>query len=102
MAVIGDALRLAFMQKHEYARLRDEENAWGKLQKPLISLSVALISLSVLVSTVVGFILKQHIRKLVAFIELCTKRSQTLGEGSFYKILQLLIQERREKNKYFL
>ncbi|KAL0323839.1 UNVERIFIED_CONTAM: hypothetical protein Scaly_2351000 [Sesamum calycinum] len=54
MAIIGDALRQAFMPKHEYESLREEEKAWQKIQKPLISLSLTLISLSVLVSTVIS------------------------------------------------
>lgn len=54
MAIIGDALRQAFMPKHEYESLRDEEKAWQKLQKPLILLSLTLISLAVLISTVIS------------------------------------------------
>ncbi|GFQ01982.1 hypothetical protein PHJA_002342100 [Phtheirospermum japonicum] len=54
MAIIGDALRQAFMPKHEYQSLRDEEKAWHKLQKPFISLTLALISLAVLISTVIS------------------------------------------------
>ncbi|KAL0307634.1 UNVERIFIED_CONTAM: hypothetical protein Sangu_3018800 [Sesamum angustifolium] len=54
MAIIGDALRQAFMPKHEYESLREEEKAWQKIQKPLISLSLTLISLSVFVSTVIS------------------------------------------------
>ncbi|KAL0311988.1 UNVERIFIED_CONTAM: hypothetical protein Sradi_5598100 [Sesamum radiatum] len=42
------------MPKHEYESLREEEKAWQKIQKPLISLSLTLISLSVLVSTVIS------------------------------------------------
>ncbi|KAG8375565.1 hypothetical protein BUALT_Bualt10G0113800 [Buddleja alternifolia] len=54
MAIIGDALKQAFMPKHEYESLREEEKAWHKLQKPLISLSLTLISLAVLISTVIS------------------------------------------------
>ncbi|KAL3650823.1 hypothetical protein CASFOL_007226 [Castilleja foliolosa] len=54
MAIIGDALRQAFMPKHEYQSLRDEEKAWHKLQKPFISLTLALISLAILISTVIS------------------------------------------------
>ncbi|KAI3468232.1 hypothetical protein Pfo_024895 [Paulownia fortunei] len=54
MAIIGDALRQAFMPKHEYESLREEEKAWQKLQKPLISLTLTLISLAVLISNVIS------------------------------------------------
>ncbi|KAL3655668.1 hypothetical protein CASFOL_000064 [Castilleja foliolosa] len=54
MAIVGDALRQAFMPKHEYQSLRDEEKAWHRLQKPFISLTLALISLAVLISTVIS------------------------------------------------
>ncbi|GER38068.1 hypothetical protein STAS_14526 [Striga asiatica] len=54
MAIIGDALRQAFMPKHEYESLREEEKAWHKLHKPLISLLLTLISLAVLISTVIS------------------------------------------------
>ncbi|KAL7159356.1 hypothetical protein ABFS83_01G021800 [Erythranthe nasuta] len=53
MAIIGDALRQAFMPKHEYASLRDEEKAWQKLQKPFACLALALISLAVVISTAI-------------------------------------------------
>lgn len=51
MAIIGDALRQAFMPKHEYENLREEEKAWGKLQKPLVMALVALIGLAIIVCT---------------------------------------------------
>ncbi|CAA0838525.1 Unknown protein [Striga hermonthica] len=54
MAIIGDALRQAFMPKHEYESLREEEKAWHKLHKPLISVLLTLISLAVLISTVIS------------------------------------------------
>ncbi|KAL6556615.1 hypothetical protein OROGR_005903 [Orobanche gracilis] len=54
MAIIGDALRQAFMPKHDYESLRDEEKAWHKLQKPLVSLTLTLISLAVLISTAIS------------------------------------------------
>ncbi|KAK6161840.1 hypothetical protein DH2020_001681 [Rehmannia glutinosa] len=54
MAFLGDALRQAFMPKHEYESLRDEEKAWQRLHKPLISLTLTLISLAVLISTVIS------------------------------------------------
>ncbi|KAL6501963.1 hypothetical protein OROGR_027096 [Orobanche gracilis] len=54
MALIGDALRQAFMPKHDYESLRDEEKAWHKLQKPLVSLTLTLISLAVFISTAIS------------------------------------------------
>lgn len=54
MAIIGDALRQAFMPKHEYQSLREEEKAWHKLRKPLILISVTLISLAVLISSAIS------------------------------------------------
>lgn len=54
MAVIGDALRQAFMPKHEYESLRDEEKAWGKLQRPLVMASMAFIWLVVIVCTIIS------------------------------------------------
>uniref|UniRef100_A0A2N9J3N0 Uncharacterized protein n=1 Tax=Fagus sylvatica TaxID=28930 RepID=A0A2N9J3N0_FAGSY len=54
MAIIGDALRQAFMPKHEYECLRDEDKAWGKLQRPLIVSLMALISLTVIICTVIS------------------------------------------------
>ncbi|KAK9983885.1 hypothetical protein SO802_033410 [Lithocarpus litseifolius] len=54
MAIIGDALRQAFMPKHEYESLRDEEKAWGKLQRPLVVTLMALVSVTVIVSTVIS------------------------------------------------
>ncbi|KAL6533920.1 hypothetical protein OROHE_013753 [Orobanche hederae] len=54
MAIIGDALRQAFMPKHDYESLQDEEKAWHKLQKPLVSLTLTLISLAVLISTAIS------------------------------------------------
>ncbi|KAL6524095.1 hypothetical protein OROMI_031190 [Orobanche minor] len=54
MAIIGDALRQAFMPKHDYESLRDEEKAWHKLQKPLVSVTLTLISLAVLISTTIS------------------------------------------------
>ncbi|XP_051137810.1 uncharacterized protein LOC127256019 [Andrographis paniculata] len=54
MALIGDALRQAFMPKHEYQTLREEDKAWNKLQKPLISLALTLLSLAVLASTAIS------------------------------------------------
>ncbi|KAI4316139.1 hypothetical protein L6164_024146 [Bauhinia variegata] len=54
MAIIGDALRQAFMPKREYEILREEEKAWGKLQRPLIMAFVAVISLVIIVCTIIS------------------------------------------------
>ncbi|KAL5850443.1 hypothetical protein ACOSQ4_008456 [Xanthoceras sorbifolium] len=54
MAIIGDALRQAFMPKHEYESLREEDKAWVKLQRPLLVSVVTFICLVVVVSTVVS------------------------------------------------
>lgn len=50
MAVIGDALRQAFMPKHEYDNLREEEKAWGRLQRPLVVALATVICCAILVS----------------------------------------------------
>jgi len=54
MEVIGDALRQAFMPKHEYETLRDEDKAWGKLQRPLVTASMAVIWLLVIICTTIS------------------------------------------------
>ena len=54
MAIIGDALRQAFMPKREYESLREEDKAWGKLQRPVTVASVAVIVLAIAVSTVIS------------------------------------------------
>lgn len=54
MAIIGDALRQAFMPKREYESLREEEKAWGKLQKPVTMGFVTFICLAIIVSTVIS------------------------------------------------
>lgn len=51
MAIIHDALRQSFMPKHEYQRLREEERAWGRLQRPLVMVIVAILWTAVIVST---------------------------------------------------
>ncbi|KAL1532494.1 hypothetical protein AAHA92_32500 [Salvia divinorum] len=55
MAIIGDALRQAFMPKHEYESLREEDKAWHKMQKPLLVLALSLISLAISLSTAITF-----------------------------------------------
>lgn len=54
MEVIGDALRQAFMPKHEYETLRDEDKAWGKLQRPLVTAFMVFIWLLVIVCTTIS------------------------------------------------
>ncbi|XP_041022524.1 uncharacterized protein LOC121263610 [Juglans microcarpa x Juglans regia] len=54
MAMIGDALRQAFMPKHEYESLREEEKAWGKLQRPFVMASMASICLVLIVCTIIS------------------------------------------------
>ncbi|VFQ97680.1 unnamed protein product [Cuscuta campestris] len=55
MAIIGDALRQAFMPKNEYESLREEDKAWLRLRKPILFLSATLIATAVLVSTLISF-----------------------------------------------
>ncbi|XP_011026598.1 PREDICTED: uncharacterized protein LOC105127143 [Populus euphratica] len=55
MALISDALRQAFMPKHEYECLREEDKAWTKLQRPLLISTVGIICLVIFVSTTVSF-----------------------------------------------
>ncbi|KAE9609155.1 hypothetical protein Lal_00020032 [Lupinus albus] len=54
MAIISDALRQAFMPKREYESLREEDKAWGKLQRPLTMASVGVISVVIMICTVIS------------------------------------------------
>ncbi|XP_027355794.1 uncharacterized protein LOC113865445 [Abrus precatorius] len=54
MAIIGDALRQAFMPKREYESLREEDKAWGKLQRPVTVAFVSVIWLTIIVCTVIS------------------------------------------------
>lgn len=54
MAIIGDALRQAFMPKHEYECIREEERAWGKLQRPLSVAFMAFVSLLFIICTIIS------------------------------------------------
>lgn len=54
MSIISDALRQAFMPKREYESLREEEKAWGKLQRPVTISFVAIIWLAIIISTVIS------------------------------------------------
>uniref|UniRef100_A0A7N0V508 Transmembrane protein n=1 Tax=Kalanchoe fedtschenkoi TaxID=63787 RepID=A0A7N0V508_KALFE len=57
MAIIGDALRQAFMPKHEYESLRDEDRVWLKLQRPMLSCFLALIVAAIVVSVYICLII---------------------------------------------
>ena len=54
MAIIGDALRQAFMPKHEYDALREEDKAWVRLQRPLLVCSLVIVIFAILISTVIS------------------------------------------------
>ncbi|KAL0791430.1 hypothetical protein Bca101_007676 [Brassica carinata] len=54
MAIIGDALRQAFMPKQEYESLREEERAWIKLQRPVLTSIVAFLCFVIFTCTVVS------------------------------------------------
>ncbi|KAG7545322.1 hypothetical protein ISN44_As12g008010 [Arabidopsis suecica] len=54
MAIIGDALRQAFMPKQEYESLREEDRAWIKLQRPTLISIVALLSFVIFTCTIVS------------------------------------------------
>lgn len=54
MAIISDALRQVFMPKREYESLREEEKAWGKLQRPVTIAFAAVICFAIIVSTVIS------------------------------------------------
>lgn len=54
MAIIGDALRQAFMPKHEYESLREEDRAWIKLQRPTLMSIVAFLCFVIFTCTIVS------------------------------------------------
>ncbi|CAK9136400.1 unnamed protein product [Ilex paraguariensis] len=54
MAVLGDALRQAFMPKHEYQSLREEDRAWLRLQRPFLLCILVLIALGIVISTLIS------------------------------------------------
>ncbi|XVF35472.1 hypothetical protein REPUB_Repub18cG0148800 [Reevesia pubescens] len=54
MAIIGDALRQAFMPKHEYESLREEDKAWMRLQRPILLGSLVIICLAIFVCTIIS------------------------------------------------
>ncbi|PPR80775.1 hypothetical protein GOBAR_AA39939 [Gossypium barbadense] len=54
MAIIGNALRQAFMPKHEYESLREEDKIWTRLQKPILIGSIGTICIAVFVCTIIS------------------------------------------------
>ncbi|KAK4756578.1 hypothetical protein SAY87_006705 [Trapa incisa] len=54
MAIIGDALRQAFMPKREYESLRDEEKAFSKLQRPVLLLFASSICVIIVTCTIIS------------------------------------------------
>lgn len=54
MAILGDALRQAFMPKREYDSLRDEEKAWVRLQRPIVAVLTGAIAFSVIIAASVS------------------------------------------------
>ncbi|KAF5185132.1 Transmembrane protein, partial [Thalictrum thalictroides] len=54
MAIISDALRQAFMPKHEYESLRDEEKAWTRIQRPFILGVVIVLVFAITVAVLVS------------------------------------------------
>ncbi|KAB2024798.1 hypothetical protein ES319_D06G110600v1 [Gossypium barbadense] len=54
MAFLGDALRQAFMPKHEYESLREEDKAWTKLQRPILIGSIVIICVAIFVCMIIS------------------------------------------------
>ena len=54
MAIFGDALRQAFMPESEYNSLREEQKAWGRLQRPLVLLLATVLCIAVVVAVSVS------------------------------------------------
>ncbi|XP_022730277.1 uncharacterized protein LOC111285220 isoform X1 [Durio zibethinus] len=54
MEIIGDALRQAFMPKHEYESLREEDKALTRLQRPILIGSIGIICLAIFVCTIIS------------------------------------------------
>lgn len=54
MAIIGDALRQAFMPKHEYESLREEDKAWTRLQRPILIGFIGIICFAIFVCTIIS------------------------------------------------
>ncbi|TYI25475.1 hypothetical protein ES332_A05G052600v1 [Gossypium tomentosum] len=54
MAIIGNALRQAFMPKHEYESLREEDKIWTRLQKPILIGSIGTICIAIFVCTIIS------------------------------------------------
>ncbi|KAH7682462.1 hypothetical protein IHE45_05G123700 [Dioscorea alata] len=54
MAILGDALRQAFMPKREYDSLRDEDKAWVRLQRPMVAALTGAIAFSIVIAVSVS------------------------------------------------
>ncbi|XP_039126196.1 uncharacterized protein LOC120262186 [Dioscorea cayenensis subsp. rotundata] len=54
MAILGDALRQAFMPKREYDSLRDEDKAWVRLQRPMVAALTGAIAFSSVIAVSVS------------------------------------------------
>ncbi|MBA0789287.1 hypothetical protein Gotri_027307 [Gossypium trilobum] len=54
MAILGDALRQAFMPKNEYESLREEDKAWTKLQRPILIGSIVIICVAIFVCMIIS------------------------------------------------
>ncbi|KAK6927382.1 hypothetical protein RJ641_005973, partial [Dillenia turbinata] len=54
MDIITDALRQAFMPRHEYDSLREEDRALVRLQRPLVISAFVVICLAVFISTLIS------------------------------------------------
>ncbi|XP_062116613.1 uncharacterized protein LOC133830614 isoform X2 [Humulus lupulus] len=67
MAIIGDALRQAFMQKPEYESLKEEDRALGKLQRPFLVAFMAVVCL-VVVETVDYFWMVCFVPTMITFL----------------------------------
>nr|KAJ0224464.1 hypothetical protein LSAT_V11C100019720 [Lactuca sativa] len=55
MAIIGDALRQAFMPKHEYQNLRNEDKAWIKLRRPIVISIFVFLIFCIVISSALSF-----------------------------------------------
>lgn len=52
-AIVGDALRQAFMPKDEYQNLREEDKVWSRLQRPLLMTLVTVIWAAIIVAAII-------------------------------------------------
>ncbi|KAL9226821.1 hypothetical protein vseg_002590 [Gypsophila vaccaria] len=54
MDFLGDALRQAFMPKHEYQNLRDEEKAFPKLKRPICVAITCILSILIIICAAIS------------------------------------------------